>query len=76
MWMNDGKFLDNARCGFILKPDYMVNEKSKWSPNSGKPVKTLVLKVRAFPFPFFPILYNYIINTNYISIYLSPLYDG
>jgi len=45
MWTNDGKFLDNGRCGFVLKPDYMVGD-SKWSPNADiKPVKTLVIKV-------------------------------
>jgi len=31
-WMNDGKFLENGRSGYILKPQYMREEKITFNP--------------------------------------------
>ena len=25
MWLNSGRFMDNGRCGFVLKPDIMMD---------------------------------------------------
>jgi len=45
-WINDGKFLDNGRCGYILKPKYLREEKITFNPTAkAKPVRTLILTV-------------------------------
>jgi len=36
MWTNDGKFMDNGGCGYILKPSYMLDEKVKFDPSEKK----------------------------------------
>jgi len=32
-WLNDGKFMDNGRCGYLLKPPYMCEEKIVFNPH-------------------------------------------
>jgi len=45
-FVNDGRFLDNGRCGYVLKPQYLREEKISFNPSTkGKVVKTLVLTV-------------------------------
>lgn len=46
-WINDGKFMDNGRSGYLLKPQYMREEKITVNPEqlSGAK-KTLVVTVR------------------------------
>jgi len=52
-WINDGKFLDNGKCGYILKPKFMRDEKNPFNPLTKlKTVKTLLLTViSAFQLP-------------------------
>jgi len=46
MWLNVGKFLDNGRSGYILKPQYMREEKITYNPETKVPVvKTLIVTV-------------------------------
>jgi len=46
MWLNDGRFMDNGRCGYVLKPAYMRAEKITFDPFAKmKPVKTLEITV-------------------------------
>jgi phosphatidylinositol phospholipase C delta len=48
MWLNDGKFLDNANCGYILKPAYMREKEITFNPETPGDVKrTLIVNVRA-----------------------------
>lgn len=46
-WTNDGKFQDNGGCGYILKPQYMREEKISFNPALAKlkPVKTLEMTI-------------------------------
>jgi len=45
-WINDGKFLENGRCGYVLKPKYLREEKITFNPTAkAKPVKTLNLTI-------------------------------
>jgi len=52
-FINDGKFMDNGRCGYILKPKFLREEKIAFNPHSKfKPVKTMILTViSAFQLP-------------------------
>jgi len=46
MWLNNGKFLDNGNCGYILKPKYMRESNITFSPEAPGPVqKTLLINV-------------------------------
>jgi len=46
MWLNDGKFHDNGRSGYLLKPKFMREEKITFDPDGKHPVqKTLILTV-------------------------------
>jgi hypothetical protein len=46
MWVNDAKFLDNGRSGYVLKPKYMRENNIKFHPESKYPVqKTLFVEV-------------------------------
>jgi len=40
MWVNDGKFLDNGRSGYILKPKEMRGDSITWNPNSKMSVRS------------------------------------
>jgi len=45
-YLNDGKFLDNGRCGYVLKPKYMRTEKVFFDPmQKQKQNKTLFVEV-------------------------------
>eukprot|EP01119_Soliformovum_irregulare_P015567 TRINITY_DN438_c0_g1_i4.p1 TRINITY_DN438_c0_g1~~TRINITY_DN438_c0_g1_i4.p1 ORF type:complete len:603 (+),score=188.36 TRINITY_DN438_c0_g1_i4:193-2001(+) len=44
MWLNDGKFQENGRSGYILKPEYMRTAKVA-APSGKEPVKTLTIKI-------------------------------
>jgi len=45
-WVNDGKFLDNGTCGYVLKPKYLLDEKSGFNANTKiKPAKTLIITI-------------------------------
>jgi hypothetical protein len=47
-FLNDGKFLDNGRSGYVLKPSKMRDEKSGYNPTAkGKVAKTVELSVWA-----------------------------
>ena len=48
MQLNEGKFLQNGRCGYVLKPNFMFQE--DFNPNdsnsiSGEESRVLVIKV-------------------------------
>ncbi len=48
MQLNEGKFLQNGRCGYVLKPSFMFHE--DFNPNdsnsiSGEESRVLVIKV-------------------------------
>lgn len=50
MWLNDGKFLDNGKSGYLLKPEYMIKKDVTFEPepkSSEKPksVKTLYVQI-------------------------------
>jgi len=36
MWLNEGKYLDNGSCGYVLKPKFMRESKITYNPD-GKP---------------------------------------
>jgi len=52
-FINDGKFLDNGKCGYVLKPKYLREEKISFNPAAkAKVVRTLVLTIiSAFQLP-------------------------
>jgi len=46
MWLNNGKFLDNGNCGYLLKPKYMREKEITFNPEEPGPVqKTLLINV-------------------------------
>jgi hypothetical protein len=38
MWINEGKFSDNGRCGYLLKPDVLLSPIIPWDPKNAFPV--------------------------------------
>lgn len=53
MWVNNGKFLGNGNCGYILKPEYMRGPSINFDPSKpGDVKKTLKVEViSGFQFP-------------------------
>lgn len=58
MWLNDGRFLDNGGCGYVLKPKVLLEESGEWYPklitvplreNKVKILKITVLSARHLP---------------------------
>jgi len=53
MWANDGKFLENGNTGYILKPQYMREEKISWNPEakakSTKHLEIVILSASQLP---------------------------
>jgi len=48
MWLNEGKFLDNGRCGYVLKPKFMIADKITYNPDekpNPKECKTIEVTV-------------------------------
>lgn len=46
MWFNDGKFLDNGRTGYLLKPKYLRDPSFQFNPDKKEAVKkTLYVQV-------------------------------
>jgi len=52
-FINDGRFLDNGRSGYVLKPPYLRDSKINFSANvKGKVIKTLFIEIiSAFQLP-------------------------
>jgi len=34
MWLNEGKYLDNGACGYVLKPQFMIQDKITYNPDA------------------------------------------
>lgn len=50
LWYNNGKFLDNGNCGYLLKPEILRNPNPKtWNPSDKKmkPTKKLTIKIKS-----------------------------
>lgn len=47
MELQNGKFLDNGGCGYILKPEFLRNRNSTFNPhNVGRYSKPISLSIR------------------------------
>jgi len=47
MELQNGKFLDNGGCGYILKPEFLRNQNSTFSPyNVGRYSKPMSLSIK------------------------------
>lgn len=64
MDLQTGKFLDNGGSGYVLKPDFLRDNKSKFNPNKApidsNPI-TLTIRVRLRTFSF--TLFGYYISS-------------
>ena len=49
MWINDGKYRENGRCGYVLKPEYMLNDSA--SPSGPITLAIHILSAQQLPKP-------------------------
>ena len=42
MWVNEGKFLENGRCGYVLKPDWMPDARDELPQRAARTLRVHV----------------------------------
>ena len=48
-WINEAKFMENGRCGYVLKPEWMMIPGSTWSKDNAREITITVISARQLP---------------------------